>query len=72
MPRNRVVRPVRLSRELSAKKLTSSLEYIKSLVDDFALIKRTIDAGPRPVKRSKASASELESGVYDGAVGVGK
>ena len=73
MPRNRVVLPGRLSSaELSANKVTATFEYIKSLADDFALIKRTIDGGPRAVTRSKASDSRLHSGVYDGVVGVGK
>jgi hypothetical protein len=73
MPRNRVVRPGRLSSaESTADKLTSSFEYIKSLADDFALIKRTIEGGTRAVTRSKASAGRLQSGVYNGVVGVGK
>jgi hypothetical protein len=68
-----LVPPGRLSRaELSADKLRSSFEFIKSLADDFALIKRTIDGGPRAVTRSEASASKLYPGVYDGLAGVGK
>jgi hypothetical protein len=74
MPRNRAALPGRLTRaELSEIKLTLTFDYIRTLADDFARIKQQIDAGPRAApKRSKTVATSLESGVFDGAVGVGK
>jgi hypothetical protein len=73
MPRNRAALTGRLTRaELAEIKLTLSFDFIRTLADDFACIKQQIEAGPRALKRSKTVGSSLESGVFDGAVGVGK